>query len=121
QKVKTITESHECAEVLNEWLKFFRKGHFGVMALATATTQQSANVKQWPILAVKEKELRNKPTKDAKDLVGIWKVGAYKIGIVKKDKGYKGVILESGNVAWKPQQVKMEINEDGSGVFYMKD
>lgn len=120
-KVKTITESHECAEVLNEWLKFFRKGHFGVMALATATTQQSANVKQWPVLAVKEKELRSKPTKDAKDLAGIWKVGAYKIGIVKKDKGYKGVILESGNVAWKPQQVKMEINEDGSGVFYMGD
>jgi len=119
-KVKTITESHECADVLNEWLKFFRKGHFGVMALNTAP-QNSANAKQWPVLAVKEKELRSKPTKNAGDFAGIWKVGAYKIGIVKKDKGYKGVVLESANAAWKPQQVKMEIQEDGSGVFYMGD
>lgn len=119
-KVKTITESHECADVLNEWLKFFRKGHFGVMALATAPGK-SADVKEWPVLAIKEKELRSKPTKDVKDFAGIWKVGAYKIGIVKKDKGYKGVVLETTNAAWKPQQLKLEIKEDGSGVYYMGD
>lgn len=119
-KVKTITDAHECADVLNEWLKFFRKGHFGVMALGTASAQ-STNTKQWPVLAVTEKELRSKVSKEAHAFVGIWKTGAYKIGIVKKDKGYKGVVLESTNAVWKPQQVKLEIKEDGSGVYYMGD
>jgi hypothetical protein len=122
-KVKTIKDKYKCAEVLNEWLKFFRKGHFGVRTLGEGDGPvQKVNAEKWPVLPVTEPELRSIADTEAAGLfTGIWKTGAYTIGIVKKGKGYKGVILESGNPSWKYQQVKMEMKDDNAGTYYMGD
>ncbi|MBO9674858.1 MAG: hypothetical protein J7577_15530 [Sphingobacteriaceae bacterium] len=121
ERVKTVKDQYECAEVLSEWLKFFRKGHLsiGVLGVASQPGEPAVNTKQWPVLTVSEKDIRQKAGKDEKDYAGIWHTGAYTIGIVKEGKSYKGVILESTNPDWKRQQVKMEIKEDGSGIYYM--
>lgn len=120
-KVKPIKDKYKCADVLNEWLKFFRKGHLGISALGNGPAQ-SANITKWPVLPVTEAQLRNMHVTDTSGLfTGIWKTGAYSIGIVKQNKGYKGVILESGNPSWKYQQVKMEMKDDNTGTYYMGD
>jgi hypothetical protein len=120
-KVKTVKDKYKCADILNEWLKFFRKGHFGVMALGDGPAQ-SINNGKWPVLPVTEEQLRNIPVTDTSGLfTGIWKTGAYTIGIVKNGKGYKGIILKSGNPSWKYQQVKMELKNDSTGTYYMGD
>ncbi|PSK91049.1 S41 family peptidase [Taibaiella chishuiensis] len=122
-KVKNIRSRDNCAEVMNEWLGFFRRAHFRVIAQHndTARTGDAAvNSANWPVLGLQEEQLRKAlAQKQDPGFEGIWTTGPYTIAIQKQAQGYKGVVLTSTNEAWKPGMVKLEINSDSTGVFYM--
>ncbi len=124
QKIKSIKSRDKCADMINEWLGFFRKGHFGVIALHNnvSSSNIAGNISKWPTLAIQEDAFRKELSlKQNPGFEGIWKTGAYTIAIQKQLQGYKGTIISSTNPAWKPGMVKLEINSDSTGAFYMGD
>ena len=122
QKVKKITTKAECAQVMQEWLLFFRKAHFSIAPIYNASGNSAANQQNsWPSISVTEEQIK-KASLDSKDpFEGIWQIGAYTVGIVNEKTWYSGVILTSSNNAWRPGLVKFKIEKNGSGVYYMGD
>lgn len=122
-KIKKATDKEQCAVVMREWLLFFRKAHHAIIPVYDVPSAASATGHTAPetLLLSEEQVKQQMPDVATPSLEGIWTTSAYKIGIVKKDKGYKGIILTSGNQSWKPGYVKLDIAADSAGVFYMGD
>ncbi|MBC9929115.1 peptidase S41 [Chitinophaga qingshengii] len=120
-RIKKATTKEECAAVMGDWLQFFRKAHHGII-LTNNAPAVAANTSSWEKIALSEEQAKQQISSGSAALFeGIWTTGAYKIAIIPKDKGYKGVILTSTNPAWKPESVKLKISADSSGAFYMGD
>jgi len=120
-KIKKTTDKEQCAAIMREWLRFFRKAHHAIIPVYDAQSPVS-NSTSPEMLSISEEEVKQSiPDVSKPSLEGIWTTAAYKIGIVKKEEGYKGVILSAGNKAWKPGYVKFNIAADSTGVFYMGD
>ncbi len=118
-KAKNITTQKECTQVIQKWLRFFRKGHFSI---SSNYLQPDPKKDSWESIAVTENQIKEKIAKgNASPYEGIWTIAKYTIGIVKKGDEFKGVILASENQAWTPGKVKFTITKDGSGVFYLGD
>jgi hypothetical protein len=122
EKVKKIDDVNECAKVLNEWTKFFRKGHLFVSSLKKSTpteTKKEIDTKNWEPFPMTTKELTRYFAKnDEKSFEGIWKMDNYTIAIVKKNEEYIGFILDAPNTNWKKNQVKLKLYKNkGSEIF----
>ncbi|NML38836.1 peptidase S41 [Chitinophaga sp. G-6-1-13] len=121
-KIKKATDKEQCAVAMREWLLFFRKSHHAIIPVNTTKPTAAASSISLEVLALSEEQVKQGiPDASTPLLEGIWTTSSYKIGIVKKDKGYKGIILTSGNPAWKPGYVKLNITADSAGAFYMGD
>jgi hypothetical protein len=123
-----------CMELISEWMLFFRSSHLGIEWLegeeesdSEATLPEKkrairAHFKDWEKLEVDLDEFRTYlSNKDTHDFEGIWRSGAYLIGIKKVDEDYVGFIIEADGVYWVEDQVKLRIHADGSATFYMRD
>lgn len=123
QRIKNVKTDLECTTTLYEWLKFFRSGHIGIIRLTYADPKEN-NIKiseEKVNISLKEFQ-KYLAKKQEADLEGIWEVHPYKIGIKKIGNQYKGFIIETTNNNWKPQDLKLSINEDlKSAVYYMGD
>ncbi|WP_291911955.1 S41 family peptidase [Chitinophaga sp. CB10] len=122
-KVKKTTDKEQCAAIMREWLRFFRKGHHGIIPVYNSPAAPVAGSSAAPeVLSLSEEQVKQRiANAPVASFEGIWTTATYKIGIVKDGGGYKGVILASGNQAWKPGDVKLSIAADSAGVFYMGD
>ena len=123
-----------CAELIGEWMQFFRSAHLGVEWLgetepeaeAEALPQKKrairARFKDWETLDVDLDAFRAYLSeKDTLDFEGIWRSGVYRIGIKQVDERYVGFIIEADGVYWVESQVKLRIEADGSATYYMRD
>jgi hypothetical protein len=131
-KVKTITTKEDCALVIYEWMKFFRGGHISANPVnndpnagnATAGTETHND---WEKYNITEKQFTKYLAKaDPSSIEGIWKTTPYTIGIIKKDDGYVGFILDGGGTAWQKNQIKLRIKPNAdktgyNGEFFMRN
>ena len=118
-KIRKATTKAECADILHEWLLFFRKSHFSIFPINDEFVTNNTN-SPWQTIPITEDQIKKRLINNtASSFEGIWQTGAYTIGIIKKDYSYNGMILTSSNKSWKPGQVKLTINKDSSGIFYM--
>jgi hypothetical protein len=121
-KVKDIKDTNECAQVLNEWTKFFRKAHLFVGSLKNNTpseTRKEIDTKNWETFPMTTKELTKYLAKnDEKTFEGIWKMEPYTIAIVKKNEDYIGFILDAPNTNWKKNQVKLKLSKNAGSNIY---
>jgi len=122
EKVRTAKTLTECTELLYEWLTFFRSGHIGIERLTyEAPVSQIYETRKVDISQF-EKYIS---TKQDVDYEGIWDVnGIYKIGIQKEGTNYIGFIIESSADTWKPEMVKLKIEQSDNKIkstFYMRD
>lgn len=132
KKVKHAKNDLECVQLLNEWLRFFRTGHLGVILrdnaaskTATTTKQPKSRTNYWETLNIDlpsfEKYLN---AKKENDFEGIWETQPYKIGIKKEGETYTGFIIESGAENWKKGEVKLKITKTGKhakSTYYLRD
>jgi len=118
KKVKTITKHQDCFTTLYDWLRFFRSGHIAIrprISTDNQTAQPSKEAiitlyKDWERFEMSEATLQQHLAKLKKPgFEGIWVSPPYKVGIVKKDKGYVGFIIEADGAYWRPGQVKLKI------------
>ncbi len=125
KEIKLDSTKKLCAETIRKWLHFFRKGHLAFQILYSAENKEPKDTnayKNWPTIPISETQLRKQLSSDRNVSLfeGIWMLGTpYKIGIIKKGDSYKGFILESTVSGWRPNQIKLGINPDSSGVYYM--
>lgn len=117
-KIKSAKTITQCASVINEWIKFFRKGHIGVFP-ADEQLNDNPNA-YWEKTSVDLQQFKNHLSNKIPDYEGIWDLDNYKIGIVKEKNRYIGFIIESGNISWKKNEIKLKftIGDDGDSLTY---
>jgi hypothetical protein len=124
QRVNEASTLQECALILNEWLRFFRFGHIGLEILIPEEVATSEIGHSYWAGNVSEFEDYIRTKTDA-DFEGIWDIReAYKVGIVREGDAYIGFIIDSIYETWKPNLVKLRIEQDDNGLFstfYMFD
>ncbi|WP_419212485.1 S41 family peptidase [Maribacter sp. X9] len=131
KKAGNVSEIKECLPVLKQWLQFFRDGHNNISFIgSSAIIENRKSIAIDKSTFLKEiNRIRKKKQNKKNDLLGIWKYGAYEVGIMpKKDapqSEFIGVILNSKNNVWKPGDVKFELRQiygnDYEVVYYMDD
>jgi len=122
REAKTLTE---CAELLREWLRFFRSGHFEIQILTHEqnVSQTTNEIEKYGVWEVDIPQFAAYiETKQEADYEGIWDIGGvYKVGIKKEGANYIGFIIESNVEGWtEPGQIKLKIELDKS-TFFMRD
>ena len=124
ERIKTATNNHECAEIITEWLHFFRTGHIGFRVLKDdrpASITSTRRFPDWERVDVDidefKKHLREK---DFAGLQGIWLTGGSRsFGIKKADDRYVGFMLHTYG-EWEKGQVRFRIYSD-SVIYYLRD
>lgn len=128
-RLASVESSLECTRLLYEWLTFFRTGHVAIKRLGKQELSPMSekddiisSFKNWDRLEVDLKHFKQElRSKNIQDYEGIWETEPYEIGIKKVGNAYIGFIIKADGIYWTPGQVKLKINEDNSGVFYLKD
>lgn len=128
-KVKNLKNNAECAQEIYQWLKFFRSGHFSISlnenqsVLQSVTNENTIDTKKWEAVNIDIKKFeKHLISKKETDLEGIWEYGSYKIGIKKYDNEYKGFIIKSNVNEWKPNEIKLKINNNlNSGIYFLQN
>lgn len=133
-RVAGAKDPQACAELMNQWLQWFRKGHIGIRPLEPALKGAAAaptlgNGPAPRVMPVSEAQLMKQwgEMRQPGPFEGIWTMGAYRVAVMKdaeRKDGYVAVILASKNPNWKPGDVKAEFApaEGGfAGTYYMGD
>ncbi|SUX48769.1 hypothetical protein [Chryseobacterium indoltheticum] len=121
-RIKSITSKEECVEIMRDYLLYFRKAHFSISGGSNTITQGSNNTENsWKRISLTRDHVMNSTSHNKNGMDGIWKVGAYEIGILNDGHQYNGVILESSNKSWSKNDLKLTVNKDGTGVYYLGD
>ncbi len=138
-----VASTEECNSILTDWLKFFRKGHFGIEYMApgnggsnqssqadvAAIRAQYADTEQYVMSSAEVEHYMNGLSKKP-SVEGIWKNGSYLMAVVrdksKTERRFVGFLLDADSIYWMPGQVKLELlqpNKDGSfqSNYYMRD
>ena len=124
----------QCQDYLNQWIKFFRKGHIAIAMNDQTTPRPSAAKKDNSVLVIPEiptlnvdidsfqatAKLFKEPTFE-----GIWTNGTYDVGIQKVKDDYVGFVIASKNEQWKAGQIKFRFpaakNTAKKSTYYMGD
>lgn len=127
EKVKNVSDKSECAQLISEWLAFFRKGHIGFAPLASESNQGNHANQPAPSKNKVPKKLnvedfkKHLSTKKQHDYEGIWESDAYKIALKKNNGRLEAHVIETSNTNWDVSHLKFLINPDLSGIYYMGD
>ena len=126
RRIRTANNNRECAEIINEWLHFFRTGHIGVRALrddrpAPSTQASARRFPDWERVDVDLNEFRRYlREKDFAGLQGVWSHNIGSLGIKKMENHYVGFIINSRMEEWESGQVKFRIYPDRV-IYYTRD
>jgi hypothetical protein len=136
EKINNVKTDNDCLPILQEWLRFFRKGHLYIRSTgannATSTSPEVLDTvaiknqfRDWPRYQLNIEEFKTYlGKKKTQDFEGIWESAPYKIAIKKTGNEYKGILINDLPPYWEEGQVKLEItNIDGKqrGVAYQRD
>ncbi|MCT1531968.1 S41 family peptidase [Sphingobacterium daejeonense] len=120
KRADSITNVNECKELILEWLKFFRKGHFGVTTTVGEDQRSSSAILDSGLIAKQERiEIDERLFLDKVNNehmpspLGVWESSPYRIAIVSTEDGYAGVVLDAPGTKWGKGQVKLKLFRDG--------
>jgi hypothetical protein len=125
----SIHQLSKCVEHINQWLQFFRKGHFGVTSNINSNNEEGKvdfeQYKEEPYYH-SNSILINRLKDKTEGLEGVWESDGYIVGVVKEANQYIGFIIETPNKYWFKNQIKFVIQKHNSNKgftasYYMKD
>jgi Peptidase family S41 len=119
-----IIQEKDCFELLETYLGYFKDGH--IVLSKTGNEEEVAqpeekDSKTYSKIKISKKDFIKYISSSTDELEGVWKSGAYKVGIIKKDNEYQAFIIESDNKSWKANQVKFSLMNDGKVNYFMGD
>lgn len=125
-ELKKAENIYECQRILNDWGKFFRKGHFYVSLNPSLSNNENVVSAEKVSYSLETVEKQMEQMND--EFIGVWKSSPYTIGIVRDtlnpDRKYVGFIIEATVEQWKKGDVKLEIFEKNNKLtsnFYLLD
>ena len=131
EKSVQIEDIIECAEMIYEWLSFFRSGHLSIRLMDKNNDQSDAEPSQKEIIAqFKDWEKMDMDLKEFKKYLesnkassyeGIWVSPPYEIGIKKQQENYVGFVIQGDGAYWTKGQVKLKIKPDSTATYFMRD
>lgn len=124
----------QCQDYLNNWIKFYRKGHLSI-AMADQTKRRPSvnNNTNRTIVATENPKIKididsfqiSAKLLKEDSFEGVWTNGTYNVGIQKVKYDYIGFVITSKNDQWKPGQIKFtfpsSINSSMKSTYYMGD
>lgn len=131
-KVKKAKDVWQCNDFLNEWIRFYRKGHIAVAMADQTKARPSAAKNNTEVLAQNAlpklnididsfqvaAKLIQEPLFEA-----VWTNGTYNVGIKKVNDEFVGFVISSSNDQWKAGQIKFtfpsEMSSSKKSVYYM--
>ena len=114
------TEETNCIELLRNYINYFRDGHISLHQSGESRQGKDLqNSENRVSISTEEFQRLIKNTSDP--LVGIWKSGAYKVGIIKSKDEYQGFIIEADTMYWKANEIKFRLLENGKAKYYLRD
>ena len=121
-KAKNIQEQ-ECFDLLETYLDYFKDGHINLTKVGSEEViiVEEKEGTTYSKIKISKKDFNKHISNSTDELEGVWKSGAYKVGIIKKDKEYQAFIIESDNKSWKANQVKFSLMKDGKVNYFMGD
>lgn len=120
EKVKQAGHPSECAEVISDWLGFFRTGHVAFVWVGEEN-ETTEEVDTTPALNWEQRELeRDKldayfESLEPQGYEGIWEPlnkrekKTESIVILKSEEGFKGYILDSSEEGWTQGELKINL------------
>jgi mevalonate kinase len=114
------TDEANCIELLRSYKDFFRDGHISIYPSGDSNhALQEKNSESKVTISPEEFQRVIKSTSDP--LEGIWKSGAYKVGIIKAKDEYQGFIIEADTAFWKANEIKFRLIDNGKAKYYLRD
>ena len=102
----------QCQDYLNQWIKFYRKGHIAI-AMADQTKMRPSDAKKDnSVLEIPKLNIDTDSFQVAAKLFkepsfeGVWTNGTYDVGVKKVKDDYVGFVITSKNEQWKAGQIK---------------
>ena len=127
ERIKTARNNQECADIITDWLHFFREVHLGVRVLRDDVVEEStneiaSNFLDWKRVDVDINEFieMHSAGKEIICFEGIWLDFSGSFGIKKVDEQYIGFVIESRTEEWKSRQIRFRVFPD-SVIYYMDD
>lgn len=123
EKTRKVEQTSLCAQLIYEWLTFFREGHIAINLLQdhNSSAQKTIPADHWETISTTSAEFEDYlDSKEELGLEGVWETGPYKIGIKKTGNSYVGFIVETTAENWKLGEVKVKF-ENQAGIFYLRD
>jgi len=119
---RDVQES-DCFELLKTYLAYFKDGHITLEKNSNEEVAQpeKKDSKTYSKIKISKKDFNKHISSSTDELEGVWKSGAYKVGIIKKDEEYQAFIIESENKSWKANEVKFSLMNDGRANYFMGD
>jgi len=118
-KVDSISESN-CIELLRSYKDFFRDGHISIYPFGQDENVQQ-NKKTDNKVVISQEEFQKHILNTTDPMEGVWRSGAYKVGIIKSINEYQGFIIEADTAYWKPNEIKFRLFENGKANYYLRD
>ncbi len=105
----------DCIELLRSYKDYFRDGHISIYP-----SGEEVNARQNKV-AISQTEFQNLIFNSTDPLEGVWRTGAYKVGIIKINNEYQGFIIEADTTYWKANEIKFRLLENGKAKYYLRD
>jgi hypothetical protein len=132
QRAQATKNYTVCRDLMSEWLRFFRKFHLSVSLSDSITKTESAqyirdfnqrlaNLPKSTLDAHEkyfisdEKWSQYLSTLNSTSLEGVWSSPPYTVGIIKKDNGYVGFVIDAPGTPFKKGDLKLKIAKIGTG------
>jgi hypothetical protein len=135
-KAKATSKTTDCHVLMNEFLKYFRPGHIGVVLNDQNEEGKEPSNEEIRLKFQKERKIelteqefvkRFNSRVNRNRIEGIWNNGSYRIAIIPDEKtpgNFLAVVLKADSVYWMPGQIKAEFKPEKKGYstsYFMRD
>ncbi len=110
-------KEEDCFNILQEYIKYFKDAH-----LQITSNQTNCNELQViETIKMKFADYKKHVNKSDDKLAGIWTSGKYKVGVLKIDTIYHGLIFDCEYDNWNQGEVKFKIYPNRQAIIYNRN
>lgn len=110
-------EEVECFNILQEYIKYFKDAHLQI----TSNQTNCDELQVIETLKMKFEDYKKHVNKSNDKLAGIWTSGKYKVGVLKIDSMYHGLIYDCEYDNWNQGEVKFKIYPNRKAIIYNRN
>ena len=107
----------DCLYLLQEYIEYFKDAHLQI----TSSHSNCNELQVIETIKMKFADYKKQVNKSDDKLAGIWTSGKYKVGVLKIDTIYHGLIFDCEYDNWNKGEVKFKIYPDRQAIIYNRN